>query len=139
MTLLVPQSEGIPLPRPSGLSKVFWDACEEGRLVYQRCVRCETAVFNPSPVCPMCLSQELAWHDSAGRGAIYSWSVAYRPMSSSFTAPYAPIIVDLDEGYQMVSNLIDCAVDDVAIGLRVRVDFREVGKMTLPYFRPDEP
>lgn len=138
MTMLVPQSEGIPLPRPSSLSKVFWDACAEGRLVYQRCARCEWAVFNPAPLCPMCLSQDLAWHESAGRGAIYSWSVAYRPMSASFTAPYAPIIVDVDEGYQMISNLIGCTVDTVAVGLRVRVDFHEVGKMTLPYFRPED-
>jgi len=136
MTMLVPQGEGIPLPRSSPLTKPFWDGCREGRLLYQRCAQCDTAVFNPAPICPRCRTQELAWHDGKGVGSIYSWTVAYRPMTASFTAPYAPIIVDLDEGYQMVSNLIGCDVDAVAIGLRVQVTFRQIGASTLPYFRP---
>jgi uncharacterized OB-fold protein len=136
MTLLVPQSEGIPLPRPTMLSRPFWDACAEGRLLYQRCTSCDHAIFNPAPLCPRCFARDLAWHESSGRGSIYSWTIAHRPMTASYTAPYAPIIVDLDEGYQMVSNLIGCGVDDVAIGLRVRVDFHAVGAVTLPYFRP---
>jgi uncharacterized OB-fold protein len=134
--MLVPQSEGIPLPRPTMLSRPFWDGCAAGRLLYQRCARCHIAVFNPAPLCPSCRSRELAWHESKGAGAIYSWTIAHRPMTPSYQAPYAPIIVDLDEGYQMVSNLIDCSVDALTVGLRVRVVFHAVGAMTLPYFRP---
>ena len=138
MTMLVPQAEGIPLPRVSDISREFWDGCADGRLLYQRCVPCDTAVFNPAPICPACLSRQLTWHESSGRGSIYSWTVAYRPMTARFTAPYAPIIVDLDEGYQMVSNLIGCPVETVRIGLRVRVEFHRVATITLPYFRPDD-
>ena len=134
--MLVPQSEGIPLPRPSIVSRPFWDGCAEGRLLYQRCAPCGTAVFNPAPICPSCRSRDLVWTESAGAGSIYSWTVAHRPMTASYTAPYAPIIVDLDEGYQMVSNLIGCPVDVVAVGLRVEVEFHSIGPMTLPYFRP---
>ena len=134
--MLVPQSEGIALPRPTIVSRPFWDGCAEGRLLYQRCTRCDTPVFNPAPICPRCLSRELVWRESAGAGSIYSWTVAHRPMTASYTAPYAPIIVDLDDGYQMVSNLIGCSVDAVAIGLRVRVEFHAIGATTLPYFRP---
>ena len=136
MTLLVPQSAGIPLPRPTSYSKPFWDACAEGRLTYQRCTGCDTAIFNPAPLCPACHSRELAWHDSAGRGSIYSWTVAHRPLSPKFTPVYAPIIVDLDEGFQMVSNLIGCDDSQLAVGLRVEVEFHPVDTVTLPYFRP---
>ena len=94
MTLLVPQAEGITLPRSSPLARPFWDACKEHRLLYQRCARCDQAVFNPAPICPACLSRDLAWHESAGLGAIYSWTIAHRPMTPAFTVPYAPIIVD---------------------------------------------
>ena len=137
MTALVPQADGIPLPRTSPLTQPFWDGCRERRLLYQRCVACAEPVFNPAPVCPSCLSRELTWHESAGRGAIYSWTVAHRPMTPAFTTPYAPIIVDLDEGYQMVSNLVGGDTDVLAVGLRVRVAFHDVGTMTLPYFTPD--
>jgi uncharacterized OB-fold protein len=134
--MLEPQSEGIPLPRGSAIAKPFWDGCAEHRLLYQRCVHCEAAVFNPAPLCPRCRARELAWHESAGVGSIYSWTIAHRPMTSAFTVPYAPIIVDLDEGYQMVSNLIEADTDSLAVGRRVQVVFREVGDRTLPYFRP---
>ena len=67
---------------------------------------------------------------------MYSWTIAYRPQTEAFTIPYAPVIVDLDEGFQMLSNLVDCDTNDLAVGMRVRVEFREIGPLTLPYFRP---
>lgn len=137
MTMLEPQTDGIPLPSPTPTSAPFWDACAEGRLLYQRCASCDAPIFNPALLCPVCRCRDLAWTEGAGRGAIYSWTIAYRPLSPSFTSPYAAIIVDLDEGYQMVSNLIGCEIADVAVGLRVRVDFRQIDEMTIPYFTPE--
>ena len=61
----------------------------------------------------------------------------WRPQIPSFEVPYVAIIVDMDEGWQILSNLIGCPADAVEIGLRVEVDFREMqGGFTLPYFRP---
>jgi uncharacterized OB-fold protein len=57
-------------------------------------------------------------------------------MTPDFTTPYAPVIVDLDEGYQMLSNLVGCTVGDVRVGLRVKVRFHRIGERTLPYFEP---
>ena len=55
----------------------------------------------------------------------------------AFEVPYAVAIIDMDEGYQMMSNVIDCAIEDVSTGMRVQVDFREVSDdLVLPYFRP---
>ena len=74
---------------------------------------------------------------SQGRGTIYSWTVSWQPPSPAFAVPYAPVIVNLDEGYQMLSNVIDCDTTDVLVGLDVQVDFRPVGDgVSLPYFRP---
>jgi uncharacterized OB-fold protein len=106
--------------------------------MFQRCVNCGAAVFNPAPVCPRCHSQLLDWERSSGFGAIYSWTVAYRALSPKFTEVYAPVIVDLDEGYQMVSNVIGCDVADLTVDMRVRVEFHPVGDMTLPYFTPTD-
>ncbi|MFI5507677.1 Zn-ribbon domain-containing OB-fold protein [Mycobacterium sp. NPDC051804] len=136
MTLLVPQTQGIPLPRPSRLSAPFWEACAEGRLTYQKCTQCGSAIFNPAPLCTKCHCRKLQWTDSRGLGVVYSWTVAYRPLSPAFTEIYAPAIIDVEEGYQMVSNVIGCSVDDLAVGMTVRVEFHPVGEITLPYFRP---
>jgi uncharacterized protein len=79
----------------------------------------------------------MTWEESSGRGAVYSWSLVWRPETTSFPKPYAPIIVDLDEGFQMLSNLVDCKSAEVRVGLRVRVKFVSIGNFSLPYFRPD--
>jgi uncharacterized OB-fold protein len=137
MTLLEPQREGVPVSRPSMAAEPFWDGCNRGELLFQRCTECGRAVFNPAPICRYCTSRSLEWQRSAGTGTIYSWTVAHRPMSPAFTTPYAPVIVELDEGYFMLSNLIGCDVADVRVGLRVEAVFRDVGQgRKLPYFRP---
>jgi uncharacterized OB-fold protein len=134
---LEPQQAGIPLPRPTAVSQPFWDACKRGELLFQRCERCGTANFLPTAACRACLSGELQWVHSDGRGTVYSWTVVHRPQTPAFAVPYAVAIIDLDEGYQMMSNLIGLPPEDVAVGLRVRVDFREITtEITLPYFRP---
>jgi uncharacterized OB-fold protein len=142
VTLLVPQSPGIPLPRPSDLTRPFWDGCARGELLYQRCPRCGTAVFDPAPICPACRSRELEWQRSGGHGAVYSWTIARRPLSPAFTDVYAPIIVELDEGFWMISNLVGCDDGELAVGMRVEVAFHPIddpqgGTVTLPYFRPE--
>jgi hypothetical protein len=43
----------------------------------------------------------------------------------------------MDEGYQMLSNVIGCEPDDIHDGMRVAVEFHPVGgDVHLPYFRP---
>jgi uncharacterized OB-fold protein len=114
----------------------FWDGCARGELLYQRCQDCAQPIFDPAPMCRWCNSTSLVWQPSAGLGAVYSWTVAWRPQSPAFHTPYCPAIIDMDEGYQILSNLIDCDVDDVHVGMGVQVAFQSFGPMTLPYFRP---
>lgn len=140
MTRLHAQPPGIPLPRPSMWSQPFWDGCAVGELRYQRCRNCGHTLFNPGPICRQCRSRDLDWQVSLGRGAVYSWTISWQPPSPGFAVPYAPVIVNLDEGYQMLSNVIDCDTAEVAVGLDVEVDFRPVGEgVNLPYFRPRPP
>lgn len=136
MTALQQQTEGIPLPFPTPTSEPFWDGCREGKLLYQRCQACGTTLFNPAAACRRCLSPDLSWEESAGLGSVYSWTVVWRPQTPAFTVPYAVIIIDMDEGYQMLSSLIDCDSEVLRLGRRVKVDFRKISdEITLPYFR----
>jgi uncharacterized OB-fold protein len=133
---LEPQAEGIPILDPSPLTQPFWDGCREGRLRYQRCTACGAAIFNPAHVCRICTSSALEWTDSNGLGSIFSYTICHRPMTPQFTDVYAPVIVDLDEGYQMLSNLVGCTVAEAAVGMAVKVRFHALGERTLPYFEP---
>ena len=134
MTSLRPQTG--PVPHASGpLSMPFWQGCQSGELRYQRCDGCGLANFPPTEYCRQCLSGELRWMPSGGVGEIYSWTVVRRPVTPEFQPPYAPAIITLDEGYQMLTNVVGVVPEDLAIGMRVRVQFHAVGPdLTLPYF-----
>ena len=125
-----------PVPHAnSELSGPFWQGCQAGELRYQRCHSCGLSNFPPTEHCRQCLSGGLRWARSGGHGEVYSWTVVHRPVTTEFDPPYAPAIVTLDEGYQMLTNVVGVAPDDLAIGMRVQVQFHAVGDgVTLPYF-----
>jgi uncharacterized OB-fold protein len=137
MALLVPQPGPLPVGPPSALALPFWEGAAAGELRYIRCSACGQADFPAAPNCRNCLSGSLTWEVSAGLGTVYSYTIVWRPVTPAFVTPYAPAIVDLDEGYSLMTNLIGLDSDDVAVGLRVGVEFDSVGDgLTLPYFRP---
>jgi len=129
------QDAMIPLPRPTELSQVHWDGCREGKLRVQRCRSCATYVFIPQPCCTHCQSTALAWVETSGRGVVYSYTVVHRAPRPQFSAPYIVAIVAMEEGWHMLSNVVDCAPQDMAIGLAVTVRFKRMNdEITLPYF-----
>ncbi|MGW1029056.1 Zn-ribbon domain-containing OB-fold protein [Streptomyces sp. NPDC002577] len=136
-TLLVPQRGELPHPVPGALSAPFWKQCAQRKLVFQRCSSCRWACFPPAELCRNCLGRDLKWETSSGRGTLYSWTVVYRPVTPAFEAPYAPAIVDMEEGYQFLTNLIGIAPEGIRPGMAVTAEFHEVGSgLYLPYFRP---
>ncbi|OBF63223.1 hypothetical protein A5753_13115 [Mycobacterium sp. 852002-51971_SCH5477799-a] len=130
------QPQNGPVPHASShVSRPFWEGCRSQELRYQRCAACGLANFPPTEHCRECLSQDVCWQQGSGRGEIYSWTVVYRPVTAEFEPPYAPAIITLDEGYQMLTNVVGVAPEDLDVGMRVRVHFHDVGPdVTLPYF-----
>jgi uncharacterized OB-fold protein len=127
----------LPHAEPSPVTRPFWDGCAAGQLLFQRCRGCRAAQFPPAEICRACTGTDLAWERSAGLGTLYSWTVVHRPVTPAFTVPYAPAIVDLAEGYQMMTNLIGLPPDAITPDLAVRVEFHDAGGgLCLPYFRP---
>jgi uncharacterized OB-fold protein len=130
-------SAQIPLPQPTELSRPHWDGCREGVLRVQRCDDCGEFVFIPKPVCGGCLGTNLSWVESSGRGTLYSYTVVHRPQQPTFEVPYTVAIVELEEGWHMLSNLIGVEPEAVTIGMPVEVTFERMSdEITLPYFRP---
>lgn len=128
-----------PRPRPTLDSKPYWDACARHELQLQRCRACQSFRFYPSPVCWDCMSQEYDWTRVSGLGTVYSFTVVHRPPEEAFAAdvPYVIALIVLREGPCMMSNIVSCPVDDVYIGMPVRVAFQDIGAgTTLPVFTP---
>ena len=137
MSMLEPRVDGIPIPRPSAEAEPYWDGTRLGELRYQACAQCGTANFGPGLRCRACQAAALEWRGSAGLGEVYSWTVVWRPQTPAFDVPYAPAIIRLDEGYDMVSALVGLAPENIGAGLRVRAEFHPLNDtITLPFFRP---
>ena len=85
-------------------------------LALHRCVRCGRAHYSPRVLCPHCGSTSLTWQQSDGRGTVYSTST----ISPRNGEPYAVVLVDLDDGPRLMSNVVGIPAADVRIGRRVR-------------------
>lgn len=137
MNTLRPQSPGIPVPNPSERSHAYWDACRRGALTYQQCDECGFIGLRTFSICSRCLSTESKRKVSAGAGTLYSWTVVWRAPSPAFVVPYAPAVIEMDEGFYVVSAVIGCEPEDLAAQMRLAVEFHEVSdEIALPYFAP---
>lgn len=134
-------TDPLPLPVPvmDRVSEPYWRAAAERRLVLCACTRCGTPMFYPRIACPSCGSDRLEWREATGAGTLYAFSVVHRAPDQAFRArvPYVIGLVDLDEGPRMMTNIVDCPVEAVRIGMRVAVCFEaRTDQITLPQFRP---
>jgi uncharacterized protein len=126
-----------PTPRPSPVSRPFWDGCARHELLLQRCAACSAAVFYPRSVCPACGSTRLEWEPASGSGTLYSYTVARRATHRKLAdrVPYVIAIVELDEGPRLTSTVVGTDPDDLAIGARLQVDFEDDETVSFPVFR----
>ena len=123
---------------PSPLTQPFWDAAARHVLVRQQCNSCDTSFFTPQIACPKCHSEDWQWATSSGRGTIYSVTRVYKAPVPDFPVPYALAIVSLDEGWTMLSNVVNWPVEKVAIGMRVKLVFQRTWEgLEVPEFEPD--
>lgn len=128
-----------PRPRIDPVSQGFWDAARESRLTVQHCEDCDDRHYPGSPVCPNCLSSNQTWAAVSGRGTLLSWVRFHRAYWDSFRddIPYAVILVGLEEGPLMISNLVGAEPETIAIGAPLEVAFDVVdNELALPKFRP---
>jgi uncharacterized OB-fold protein len=127
------------LPTIEEESQPFWDAAREGRFLIARCTSCGKAHHYPRPFCPHCWSEAVVWEEASGRATLYTYSTVYVNDLPPFAErlPYVAAVVDLAEGPRVMTNIIDCDVDQLHIGMAVEVAFVELTpEVTAPVFRP---
>ena len=127
------------LPAPDHETQPFWDAAREGQLLIKRCADCGAAHFYPRPFCPRCWSTRVSWEPASGRAELYTWSVVHHNDLPPFRdrLPYVAAVVDLAEGPRVMTTVVDCDPDELAIGMDLRVDFRPLDdEITIPVFVP---
>ncbi|HWE70355.1 MAG TPA: OB-fold domain-containing protein [Acidimicrobiales bacterium] len=125
-----------PLPLVSLLSAAFWSGGASGQLRILRCQDCGFYVHPPRPVCARCLSRRLEPEAVSGNATVYTFSINAQPWYPGQSVPYVVAIVELPEqpALRLTTNILGCAVEDVAIGMAVRVVFVEVEDVFIPMF-----
>lgn len=119
-----------PIPIPTGDTAQFWAACDEERLLYQQCSACDAVQVYPRAICSACGATALTWKESAGTGTVVSVTEVHRGPSVAFKPdqPYALAIIELDEGFRLMTNMRNCATADVRIDMRVNIGFEPRGE-----------
>ena len=114
-----------PAPRPTDISKPFWDALRDRRILVPRCDSCGNWIFYPRRHCPHCCSSKLSWQEISGQATLCSYTLARVPTLPEFAqpAPQNLAIVTLAEGFNMNSALTGMAPEDMHIGMALRPVF----------------
>jgi uncharacterized OB-fold protein len=126
-------------PAESSLSRPYWEATRDERLVLPYCPACSAFFWYPRVVCPTCLSDAVEWRDAAGTGEIHAVSVMHKTGAGRDPAdgPYAVAVVELPEGVRMLTNIVGVAPEEATVGSAVRVTWHELSDgRKLPMFTP---
>ena len=122
----------------------YWEGTLAEELRVQTCNACGNRQMPWGPCCTKCLSQDLGFMVASGRGSVFSFTIVRQAIHPTFSAqvPYVVADVELEEGPIMTSNVTDCPVEEVRIGIPVELWFDNEAedafhtKLRLPKFRP---
>ena len=128
------------LPLVNEENEHFWRGGADGQLHLRRCADCGEYNHPPVPVCRSCLSRNIIVEPVSGKARLLTYTENHQPWVPGFDPPYIVAIVELNEqaGLRLTTNLVNVAIEDVEIGMPLRVLFepRDDG-IFLPLFEPD--
>ena len=119
-------------PYADDVTQPFWDATQNGKLISSKCTKCATHILPPQPRCFNCQNDKFEWVELPGTGVIYTFTVVRHPLRPGLEAvvPFAAGIIELDDtqgaGARVQANIINCDVEKVRIGDKVKVAWEKV-------------
>lgn len=127
-----------PTPVPNADTRPFWDACNEERLIVQTCKACGHVQFYPRALCVKCEGRDLDWRDAKPNGKVHTFTIVHRAPTLAFKAdaPYVLALIDLDDGFRMMMNIVNCEPESIAIDMPVRIVFEDRDGQRLPQAEP---
>jgi uncharacterized OB-fold protein len=132
--------QSAPAPRMLALlptnNRTFWTRGPEGQLNLLRSRstgRWMHPFWNVADDDP-----DLVAEPVSGNGQVFTFTVNQHTYNPQAPAPYIIAIVQLPEqnDLRIATNIIDCAMDEIHIGMPVRVRFEQHGDIAVPVFAP---
>jgi uncharacterized OB-fold protein len=122
--------DALQLPESGVRLQPYWDGARAGKLLLPKCRPCGKIHWYPRAMCPFCLSEDIEWVQASGKGTVFSFSVMRAKQ------PYVIAYVRLEEGVTMMTNIVDCDLDRLAVGDTVQLLFATRAATPVPVFKP---
>jgi len=133
----------LPTPAPviNTTTAEFWKATTEGRFILQRCNACDIVLWFPRRNCPKCWTEDVSTFDAQQTGTIYSYTVVRKGIGAfKDSGPFVIAYVELADGPRILTNIVECDIDALHIGMPVEMVFHDTGEGSALYrFRPASP
>ena len=125
-----------PAPIVDEPSKPFFDAAADAVLLLQRCDMCRAYLWPLREICTECLSTDLSWAPSTGKGSVHSFVIMHRLFHPAFQedVPYNLTVVQLDEGPRVTSIIRGTDNEDISVGMNVTANWHDVNGIPLLHF-----
>ncbi len=108
---------------------VYVEHLKKGELAYQVCKDNNKAFFYPRTIAPETGSENLEWRVSKGLGTVYTTTAVHYKGEP----PLNVAMIDMDEGYRLMSRVEGIDAMDVKIGMRVKFKVNPGDEKTLPF------
>src|SRR5258708_7852410 len=125
------------MPRLDPDNEFFWTSGKDGRLRFLRCQDCGFYIHPPVPICPQCLSRDVAPEAVSGDATLWSFTVNHQQWAPGTDGPYVIGLVELPEqpGMRLTTNIL-ADPDQVAIGMHGHVTVEDHDPVFIPLLAP---
>ena len=109
----------------------FWrEIPQRYNLIGNQCEICSKVYFPPREACPYCRRKSMGKMKDlkfSGKGTVVTYTIIHdAPENFEGQAPYPIAIIQLDEGPKLTAQIVDCKLEDVKIGMKVKSTFRKI-------------
>lgn len=117
----------------------FWRSGADGELRISRCQSCRFWIHPHMDACPKCRARDLVPEAVSGIASLESWTINRQQWFRGLDEPFIIALVTLAEqpGLNLTTNIVNCPLDGLVIGMRLRLVFQKVEDVWLPLFEPD--
>lgn len=121
-------------------SFAMYEGFLEGRLLINRCQECQKYFQPPWPSCPNCWSENIQPTEVSGRGEIFTFVILHVGAlpGVDYMKGHPLVVVQLEEqdGLRVTGTMVNCANEDIRIGMPVTLNWVERNGAPVPAFQP---
>lgn len=127
-----------PLPAITEMNDYFWRSGSKGHLHILCCTDCGIYAHPYVARCSACRSKNMAPKAVSGIAVVCGFTINHQPWYPHVPTPYVIAYVELVEqrNIRLATNIVNCPVEDVVIGMPVKVLFEQYDDIFVPVFEP---